>query len=269
MTDLIIFGVLFAVYMVLRPNTFGGPSSEELFSLPTALADTLVLLTSSFTCGLATLAAQRGKVNQTIAWLVATFVLGATFLTLELAEFSRFVAARQWSAEKCVPFVVLYARRHARPPYCRGAALDRRRDRSAEASRPHAARHLKAHALHHFLALPGHCLDIHFHGGISFRNYYEHESNVEVIYHRFRVFDRADAYRRRHLCGCISVRGIRCCLVRFLSAFSLRSPSFSLSFSLIFFYAPRRRVGVALAIRRLCCLRSASFLSWSSVQFGS
>jgi cytochrome o ubiquinol oxidase subunit 3 len=92
MTDLIIFGVLFAVYMVLRANTFGGPASTDLFSLPTALTNTLVLLTSSFTCGLATLAAQRGKVNQTIGWLAVTFVLGATFLMIELTEFSRFIA---------------------------------------------------------------------------------------------------------------------------------------------------------------------------------
>lgn len=92
MTDLIIFGVLFAAYAVLQGNTFGGPSAQTLFSLPSALADTLVLLTSSFTCGLSVLAAQRGKVNQTIAWLAVTFVLGATFLTLELTEFSRFVA---------------------------------------------------------------------------------------------------------------------------------------------------------------------------------
>lgn len=92
MTDLIIFGVLFAVYFVLRDSTFGGPSSDQLFSLPTALTNTLMLLTSSFTCGLATLAAKRGKVNQTIAWLAVTLVLGATFLALELSEFSRFIA---------------------------------------------------------------------------------------------------------------------------------------------------------------------------------
>ena len=92
MTDLVIFGVLFAAYAVLQGNTFGGPSGRDLFSLPTALADTLILLTSSFTCGLAMLAAQRGKVDQTIAWLATTFVLGATFLALELSEFSRFVA---------------------------------------------------------------------------------------------------------------------------------------------------------------------------------
>jgi cytochrome o ubiquinol oxidase subunit III len=93
MSDLIIFGVLFATYAVLQGNTFGGPSAREIFSLPSALTDTLILLTSSFTCGLATLAAQNKKVGQTIGWLVTTFVLGATFLTLELSEFSRFVAA--------------------------------------------------------------------------------------------------------------------------------------------------------------------------------
>lgn len=93
MSDLIIFGVLFATYAVLQGNTFGGPSAQTLFSLPNALIETIVLLTSSFTCGLATLAAQRGKVNQTVTWLVATFVLGATFLTLELTEFAHFAAA--------------------------------------------------------------------------------------------------------------------------------------------------------------------------------
>lgn len=91
MTDLVIFAVLFAAYAVLQSNTFGGPTAQTLFSLPTALADTLILLTSSFTCGLAMLAAERKKANQTIAWLAVTFVLGATFLALELSEFSRFV----------------------------------------------------------------------------------------------------------------------------------------------------------------------------------
>ncbi len=92
MTDLVIFAVLFAAYAVLHGNTFGGPGPAELFGIRNALAETLILLTSSFTCGLAMLAANRGKGNQAIAWLATTFVLGATFLTLELAEFSSFVA---------------------------------------------------------------------------------------------------------------------------------------------------------------------------------
>ncbi len=91
MTDLIIFGVLFAVYGILAPNTSGGPSAADLFSLGTALVNTLLLLSSSFTCGLMLRAAGQGKSARTIAWLFVTFALGATFLALELSEFSRFI----------------------------------------------------------------------------------------------------------------------------------------------------------------------------------
>lgn len=92
MTDLIMFAGLFAAYAVLRGGTFGEPAQGALLSLNGALAETLVLLTSSFTCGLATLAAFRGKKAQTIAWFVVTFALGATFLGLELHEFAGLIA---------------------------------------------------------------------------------------------------------------------------------------------------------------------------------
>lgn len=92
MSDLVIFGVLFAVYFVMRGATFGGPTTKELFSLPSAFAETLALLTSSFTCGLALIASERGKANQAVGWLIATFALGAAFLSLELSEFGRFIA---------------------------------------------------------------------------------------------------------------------------------------------------------------------------------
>src|SRR5581483_7976521 len=90
MTDLIMFAVLFAAYAVLRNNTFGGPTGYALFSLPGALTETLILLTSSFTCGLAMLAVQGGRKKQALIWFAVTFALGVTFLTLELTEFSRF-----------------------------------------------------------------------------------------------------------------------------------------------------------------------------------
>src|SRR5262245_55969880 len=80
MTDLLIFAALFAAYAVLRGNTFGGPTARELFDLRAALAETLILLTSSFTCGLALLAAHRGHKARTVGWLAATFLLGASFL---------------------------------------------------------------------------------------------------------------------------------------------------------------------------------------------
>jgi cytochrome o ubiquinol oxidase subunit 3 len=91
MTDLIIFAVLFAVFIVMRNNTFGGPSGRELFELPSALAQTLVLLTSSFTCSLATLAVHRKQKNHALFWFLVTFLLGVSFLFLELKEFSHFV----------------------------------------------------------------------------------------------------------------------------------------------------------------------------------
>lgn len=91
MTDLLMFSVLFAVYSVLHGNTVGGPSDRELFSLPLALAETLILLTSSFTCGLGMIAARLGRKNQVLTWFGITFVLGLMFLGLELTEFAEFI----------------------------------------------------------------------------------------------------------------------------------------------------------------------------------
>jgi cytochrome o ubiquinol oxidase subunit 3 len=87
MTDCVLFASLFATYAVLHNNTFGGPSGKELFDLNIALFETLILLTSSFTCGLAILAARKRLKAQTSWWLAVTFVLGIAFLLIELNEF--------------------------------------------------------------------------------------------------------------------------------------------------------------------------------------
>lgn len=91
MTDLIIFGVLFAAFVVLRNNTFGGPSGNELFDLPSALAETILLLTSSFTCSLGMVMVHNNEKKPALFWFALTFVLGLCFLSLEISEFSRFV----------------------------------------------------------------------------------------------------------------------------------------------------------------------------------
>jgi len=88
MTDCILFATLFAAYGVLHNNTYGGPPARELFSLPVALAETLILLTSSFTCGIAMLAPTKNKVT---TWFGITFLLGIAFLTLEINEFTHLV----------------------------------------------------------------------------------------------------------------------------------------------------------------------------------
>ena len=91
MSDCVLFASLFATYAVLHNNTYGGPSARELFSMPFVLAETLILLTSSFTVGLAIVSAHHHRRNHMIFWLAITLLLGLTFLGLELSEFSRLV----------------------------------------------------------------------------------------------------------------------------------------------------------------------------------
>jgi cytochrome o ubiquinol oxidase subunit 3 len=92
MTDLVLFASLFATFAVLRNNTAGGPGGSELFDMPFVLLETMILLTSSFTVGLAILGSNRGYKKQTIFWLLVTFALGVAFLSLELSEFSHLAA---------------------------------------------------------------------------------------------------------------------------------------------------------------------------------
>lgn len=91
MTDCVLFATLFATFAVLQTATAGGPSGAELFDLPFVLVETMLLLTSSFTVGLAYLAAERGLKKQTITWLIVTFLLGAVFLAMELWEFNHLI----------------------------------------------------------------------------------------------------------------------------------------------------------------------------------
>ena len=88
MTDCVLFASLFATFAVLRNNTYGGPGGGEIFSLGFVLAETLILLTSSFTCGLAILSARQGRKDRVLLLFGITFLLGLAFLGLELHEFS-------------------------------------------------------------------------------------------------------------------------------------------------------------------------------------
>jgi cytochrome o ubiquinol oxidase subunit 3 len=92
MTDCVLFASLFATYAVLHKNTFGGPSGQDIFNLRYILAETLVLLISSFTCGLGILSARNGNKQKVLFWFSITFLLGATFLGLELSDFHHLVA---------------------------------------------------------------------------------------------------------------------------------------------------------------------------------
>lgn len=92
MSDCVLFACLFAAYAVLHTQTAGGPAGAALFDRPTVLLETLVLLASSFTCGLALLAARAKNAAGVWSALAVTFGLGICFLVIELHEFGRLVA---------------------------------------------------------------------------------------------------------------------------------------------------------------------------------
>jgi cytochrome o ubiquinol oxidase subunit 3 len=89
MTDCILFASLFATFAVLRNSIFGGPSGKDLFSLPFVLTETLILLTSSFTCGLGMLSIHARNKKLALTFFGITFLLGLSFLGLEINEFHK------------------------------------------------------------------------------------------------------------------------------------------------------------------------------------
>ena len=91
MTDCLLFASLFATFAVLRTATADGPSGQDIFELPLALTETIILLTSSFVCGLALIALKNKKINYLFMALAATFVLDVAFLTIEVSEFANLV----------------------------------------------------------------------------------------------------------------------------------------------------------------------------------
>lgn len=91
MTDCIIFASLFITHAVLQKETFGGPSGKDLFSLPLAFLETMVLLVSSVTCGFAILSSLKDQIRKVIGWLIPSFLCGAFFVFLELKEFHHFI----------------------------------------------------------------------------------------------------------------------------------------------------------------------------------
>jgi len=91
MTDCLLFAALFATYVVLRGNTADGPRPSEIFNMPFVLVETVILLTSSFICGLMLLAAKANNVRRTKTLLFGVIVLGVLFLGMELSEFTQLV----------------------------------------------------------------------------------------------------------------------------------------------------------------------------------
>lgn len=90
-TDCLLFATLFATYAVLHTHTNGGFTAKE-FDVPGFIAETFILLISSFTSGLAVLAMHKGDRRGLIDWLIVTGFLGAMFVGFEINEFTGMIS---------------------------------------------------------------------------------------------------------------------------------------------------------------------------------
>ena len=91
LSDIVMFSALFAAYAILVHATAGGPTGAQLFNQVSVAIQTAALLASSYACGLMSLAVGSRRHAATYLAALATFVLGAVFLGLELREFANMI----------------------------------------------------------------------------------------------------------------------------------------------------------------------------------
>lgn len=92
LSDIVMFSALFAAYAVLVHATAGGVAGAQVFNQHSVAIETACLLASSYTCGLMSLAVNARSRANAYLFAAITFVLGATFLALEIHEFAGMIA---------------------------------------------------------------------------------------------------------------------------------------------------------------------------------
>ncbi|WP_343128500.1 cytochrome c oxidase subunit 3 [Buchnera aphidicola (Kurisakia onigurumii)] len=91
MSDCIIFASFFSVYFVIKSSSMHFFLNKNTISLKTVFLETLVLLFSSFSCGISFLHFQKRKIKKMYYWLFLTLILGLLFLCIEVFEMYNFI----------------------------------------------------------------------------------------------------------------------------------------------------------------------------------
>ena len=89
-SDCLLFGALISTYVLYRGASLVGPYPSEVFDIPYTSVSSFVLLASSLTMVLALAAIQRGEMGRMRVWLLATALLGMTFVGGQVYEFTTF-----------------------------------------------------------------------------------------------------------------------------------------------------------------------------------
>lgn len=89
-SDCLFFGALIATYMVYRGQSLVGPYPIDIIDVPLTTISTFVLLCSSFAMVQALAATNRNDQRGIQLWLLATILMGATFIGFQIYEFNAF-----------------------------------------------------------------------------------------------------------------------------------------------------------------------------------
>jgi cytochrome o ubiquinol oxidase subunit 3 len=92
MSDAVLFALLFAIYGTMLGATAGAPGPAQEFKIGPAFLETLILLTSSFTFGMASIALKHDRRTALVVWLITTLVFGLAFLGMEAYDFTTMAA---------------------------------------------------------------------------------------------------------------------------------------------------------------------------------
>ena len=91
MSDCLLFACLFAGFAVLSQNTNGGPGARQLFDLRYVAIETLLLLLSSITYGMAMMGTLKRNSTKVLLWLAITGLFGLGFIGMEVNEFHHLI----------------------------------------------------------------------------------------------------------------------------------------------------------------------------------
>ncbi len=90
-SECLLFGALISTYLLYRGRSIPGtPTPKDVYDIPYTSVSSFVLLMSSLTMALAVAAINRGDIHRNRVWLATTAMLGATFISGQVYEFTTF-----------------------------------------------------------------------------------------------------------------------------------------------------------------------------------
>jgi len=90
-SECLLFGALISTFLLFKGRHVTGLTPQKVYDIPYTSVSSFVLLMSSLTMVLALAAIQRGDHEKLRVWLMATALLGMTFIAGQVYEFTKFV----------------------------------------------------------------------------------------------------------------------------------------------------------------------------------